>query len=345
MTATEGTTPRRILITGYTGFVGRYLAPRCAQRYPGAEIFGLSNRPPDEAFAAGASGASAIRHLQVNIADAESVRRAVAESQPDLVFHLAAQASVAASWSDPAGALLTNAGGAVHLLEGLHREGLHATRVLLIGSGEEYGVVRPEDNPIRESYPLWPVNPYAVAKATQDLFGYQYFAAYGMPILRVRPFNHFGPGQAPAFVIAGFAEQIARIEAGAGERALSVGNLEAGRDFLFVDDVVRAYIALADAGRPGEVYNVGSGTPHSIRQILDLLLSFAHTPIEVRVDPQRFRPADVPLAYADTTRLREHTGWAPEHTLEDSLRITLDGYRAQVRQQSQQDRVNEETSG
>lgn len=327
MTATSTATPARILITGYSGFVGRYLVRRCAEHYPAAELFGLSNRAPDQTPTDDDPGAPVVRHLQVDIGDADAVRHALAESRPDLVFHLAAQASVAESWTDPAGTLAINAGGAVHLLEGLHTEGLHETRVVLIGSGEQYGVVQPEDNPIRESQPLLPVNPYAVAKATQDLFGYQYFAAYGMPIMRVRPFNHFGPGQTPTFVIAGFAEQIARIEAGGAEPVLHVGNLAAQRDFLFVEDVVRAYIAIADEGVPGAAYNVGSGTPHTIKEVLDILLSFTPAPIDVRVDPQRFRPIDAPLAYADTALLREHTGWTPQHTLRDALFATLESYR------------------
>src|SRR5690242_3206303 len=188
MTATQTNTPARILITGYTGFVGRYLVRNCAERYPQAELFGLSNRAPEHPANAGdaamsaMSAMSAIHHLQVDTSDADAMRHALATSRPDIVFHLAAQASVAASWSDPATTLLVNAGGAVHLLEGLHAADMHDTRVLLIGSGEQYGVVRPEENPIAESHPMLPVNPYAVAKAAQDLFGYQYFAAYGLPV-------------------------------------------------------------------------------------------------------------------------------------------------------------------
>lgn len=333
MPTTETTTSPRILITGYSGFVGRYLVRECAKHYPGAEIFGLSNRPSDDSRG-DSHTEPAVRHLQADIGDADQVHGALAVAQPHIVFHLAARASVADSWSDPAATLQINAGGAVHLLEGLRAEGLTQTRVLLIGSGEQYGIVRPADNPIREKHPMLPVNPYAVAKVAQDLFGYQYFAAYGMPVLRVRPFNHFGPGQASAFVVAGFADQIARIEAGQAEPVLTVGNLAAQRDFLFVDDVVRAYIALANAGHPGEAYNVGSGVAHSIRQILDILLSFARVPIEVRVDPQRFRPIDVPLAFADTSLLREHTSWTPQVTLRNALLLTLDGYRQQAATQA-----------
>lgn len=320
--------PARILITGFSGFVGGYLVAHCQTRYPEAQLFGLTQ----------SLEASAAAHTQVHeagrllvpliadVAQPQQVHTAIAEARPDLVFHLAAQPSVAASWSNPVQTLAVNAGGAVNLFEALRAERL-APRIVLVGSGEQYGLVRPEENPIREDCLPRPANPYAVSKVAQDLYGYQYFVAYGLPILRVRPFNHFGPHQNAAFVIASFARQIARIEAGQAEPVLLVGNLEAQRDFLPVEDVVRAYSAIADLGHPGKAYNVGSGQAYSIRAILDALLALATVSIEVRTDPARLRPADVPLLVADTSRLREHTGWAPSDDTEGALRRTLDYWR------------------
>ncbi|MGH2517120.1 MAG: GDP-mannose 4,6-dehydratase, partial [Ktedonobacterales bacterium] len=190
-----------------------------------------------------------------------------------------------------------------------------------------YGLVHPDENPIREDCLPRPANPYAVSKVTQDLYGYQYFAAYGLPVLRVRPFNHFGPRQTDAFVIASFAHQIALIESGQAAPVLLVGNLDAQRDFLPVEDVVRAYIAIATSGQPGAAYNIGSGQACSIRQILDALLALATVPIEVRTDPARLRPADVPLLVADTARIRTDTGWTPSDDLDAALQRTLDYWR------------------
>ena len=257
------------------------------------------------------------------------VRAAITGAHPDWIFQLAGQASVAASWNDPATTLAINAGGAVNLLEAVRAEEL-APRIILVGSGEQYGAVPAEDNPIKETYPPAPVNPYAVAKQTQDLFGYQYWISYRLPIIRARAFNHFGSFQDDAFVVASLAQQIAEIEAGHRPPTLLVGNLAAQRDFLPVGDVVRAYIALAERGTPGSVYNVGSGAARPISELLDILLSFATCPVEVQRDPARFRPVDSPLIEADTSRIRAETGWEPQIPLDLALRETLDYWRAKT---------------
>ncbi|HEX9414436.1 MAG TPA: GDP-mannose 4,6-dehydratase, partial [Ktedonobacterales bacterium] len=248
---------------------------------------------------------------------------------PDLVFHLAAQSSVAASWADPARTLAINAGGAVHLLEAIRAASL-APRIVLVGSGEQYGVVHPEDNPITETTAFRPVNPYAVAKVAQDLFGYQYFVAYGLSVVRARPFNHFGPRQEATFVISGFAQQIAQIESGQAEPILFVGNLQPQRDFLPVEDVVRAYVALAQRGHPGEAYNIASGQPRSIGEVLERLLSLARVPIRIQEDPSKLRPTEAPLLVGDATHLRTDTGWAPSVDFDVALGETLDYWRAAV---------------
>jgi len=318
--------PSRILITGCTGFVGGYLVEHCRIRYPQAELFGLTGHPT---LHTALPGMSDVRLSVADITQPEVVRQVVAEVKPDLIIHLAAQSSVSASWKDPSGTLRVNAGGTIHLLEALRSEQL-TPRVVLVGSGEQYGMVHPEDNPIREECPFRPANPYAASKAAQDLYGYQYFVAYGLPILRARPFNHFGPRQTSTFVIANFARQIALIEAEKAEPVLSVGNLQARRDFLPVEDVVAAYLAVAEQGRPGEAYNIGSGQARSIRAMLDLLLTFARRSIQLREDPARLRPVDVPLLEADTSRLRADTNWRPAVQFESALQRTLDYWRTVV---------------
>ncbi len=316
--------PSRILITGYSGFVGGYLVEACRAAYPDATIVGLSEHPPHPVPPPPLRD---VTPLMADITHPDAVRQAVAQVRPDLVFHLAGQPSVAASWADPVRTLQINAAGAVHLLEALRAERPEA-RVVLVGSGEQYGMIRPEENPIREDCPFRPANPYAVAKAAQDLYGFEYFVAYGMPILRVRPFNHFGPRQAGAFVIASFARQIAAIEAGKAEPVLQVGNLTARRDFLPVADVVRAYLAVAARGAPGAAYNLGSGQARAIQEILDLQLARSHVAIRIQEDPARMRPVDVPVLMADTTRLRADTGWAPSLDFTAALEQTLDYWRA-----------------
>jgi GDP-4-dehydro-6-deoxy-D-mannose reductase len=318
--------PSRILITGCTGFVGSHLVQQCRKRYPQAELFGITGH---QTFQTVTPGMSDVKILVADITQSEAIRQVVALSRPDLIIHLAAQSSVSASWKDPFGTLEVNAGGVIHLLEALRSERV-SPRIVLVGSGEQYGLVRPEDIPIREECPFRPANPYAVSKATQDLYGYQYFVAYGLPVLRARPFNHFGPRQTSTFVIANFSRQIALIEAGRTEPVLSIGNLEARRDFLPVEDVVAAYLAIAEQGQPGEAYNVGSGQARSIREILDLLLSFARVPIQLREDLARLRPIDVPLLVADTSRLRAGTNWKPVVQFEFALQQTLDYWRTVV---------------
>lgn len=317
--------PSRILLTGCRGFVGSYLVERCHERYPQAQLFGLTRH----VVSPGERAPGNVQLLYADMTRQDEVQGVVTQVRPDLVIHLAAQSSVAVSWKDPLGTLKVNAEGTVYLLDALRSEKL-TPRIVLVGSGEVYGMVRFEENPISEERPFRPANPYAVSKAVQDLYGYQYFIAYGLPILRARPFNHFGPRQASAFVIPNFARQIALIEEGKAEPLLKVGNLQARRDFLPVEDVVDAYLALAEHGQPGEVYNIGSGHARSIRSLVDLLLSFARVPVEIYEDPALLRPVDVPLLEADTSRLRRQTGWEPRLPFEKALHSTLEYWRSVV---------------
>lgn len=321
----EKANPSRILITGFAGFVGSYLAKRCRTHFPQAKLFGLYNRATSLPTA---DAAAYITTLQVDITKANELRAALAHTQPDLIFHLAAQSSVTLSWSDPVRTLEVNTLATLHLLETLRQQ--HSlTRIVLIGSGEQYGIVQMHENPISEDHPLKPTNPYAVSKAAQDLYGYQYFTAYGLPVIRIRAFNHFGPHQPDTFVIANFARQIALIEAGKTAPVIKVGNLQAKRDFLPVEDVVAAYIAVAERGHTGEAYNVGSGKARPIKEILDYLLSCARVPIQVIEDPARMRPVDIPVLEAAISRIQAHTGWLPIKPFESALDATLDYWRSQ----------------
>ena len=321
--------PGRILITGASGFVGGWLAEACHRAYPEAVIFGLGHSSAAEAPQV--PHALPLTLLEADITDAEQVRAVVAQARPELVFHLAGQASVAASWADPAHTLAVNAGGAVRLFEALRAEELLGSRVVLAGSSEQYGNVTAAENPIGEETPFRPATPYAVSKAAQDLYGYQYGVAWHVPVLRARSFNAFGARASGAMVVSNFARQIALIEAGAAEPVLRVGNLAARRDFLPVRDVVAAYLALAERGRAGEAYNIGSGRARSIEEVLHALLAQARVEITVRPDPARFRPVDVPLLVADTTKLRRETDWEPREDFTRAIEETLEYWRQTVR--------------
>ncbi|MBF6592331.1 MAG: GDP-mannose 4,6-dehydratase [Ktedonobacterales bacterium] len=321
-----------ILITGYTGFVAPHLAAACARRYPRARLFGLTHhavpRPaaPERPPAGVALMPGAVTEVAGAITDGARWREVLRETRPDVIFHLAAVSSVAASWRDPAHVLEVNAGGFIQLAEAVRLEGV-APRIVVVGSGEQYGLARPEEMPITEDTLPRPANPYAVSKVAQDLYAFQYYRAYGLDTVRARPFNHFGPGQSADFVIASFARQIATMETGEVPPVLLVGNLSAQRDFLPVADVTLAYLALAERGVAGEAYNIASGVARSIESILHTLLSLTSIQVEIRVDPARLRPVEVPVLRADTTRLQRDTGWQPTVSLEEALRATLDYWR------------------
>jgi GDP-4-dehydro-6-deoxy-D-mannose reductase len=250
------------------------------------------------------------------------------------VFHLAAMASTGQSWRDPAATLQTNITLQVNVLQAVVNLGL-GCRVIVVGSSEEYGAVAPHDLPIDEETPYRPMNPYAVSKVAQDMLGLQYYLSHGMDTIRVRPFNHIGPRQSLGFVAADFASQVAHIEVGLQEPIIHVGNLEAERDFTDVRDVVRAYHLLALHGRSGEVYNVGSGQSHAVHEMLDAFLAESIVPIEVRPDPARMRPSDIPRVVCNYGKLSACTGWRPEFTFRQSLMDVLEYWRSEVLQEQE----------
>jgi GDP-4-dehydro-6-deoxy-D-mannose reductase len=200
-----------------------------------------------------------------------------------------------------------------------------------VTSNEVYGLVGPDDLPIAEATPFRPNNPYGVSKVTQDVMALQYWLSHQLPTIRARSFNHIGPGQADDFVASAFARQIAEIEAGQRPPVVTVGNLEAQRDFTDVRDVVRAYWLLVTRGEAGQAYNVGSGQARSARWLLETLLSLTPVSVEIQLDPNRLRPSDVPLSVCSNRRLVEATGWQPQINIQQSLQDLLDGWRKEVR--------------
>jgi len=243
---------------------------------------------------------------------------------------LAGEPNVPLSYSSPWETFERNVLTQVNLLEAV-REMAPRPRILVVGSAEEYGLVRSEDLPVRENTPLRPDSPYGVSKIAQDMMGLQYYLRYNIPVIRARAFNHIGARQTERFVASAFARQIATIEAGLEPPIMSVGNLSAQRDFTDVRDTVRAYYLLLKHGEPGEVYNIGSGVAHGIDELLDILLSFVDIEIDIQVDTARLRPSDVPIRRCDYSKLYAATGWEPSISFEEGLEYTLDYWRDKVR--------------
>jgi GDP-4-dehydro-6-deoxy-D-mannose reductase len=263
---------------------------------------------------------------QCDLRDGKGLRELVTRLQPGWVFHLAALSSPAASWDDPGGTIATNAEMEANLLSSLIAID-PMPRVVIVGSGDEYGHPPGRARRLSEDAPLQPITPYGVSKVAQDLLGLQYFLSHGLPVIRVRPFNHAGPRQSADFAIASFAQQIARIERGSQPPFVKVGNLEARRDFTDVRDIARAYLLAIEKGKPGEVYNIGSGKAPRLREILDLLLKQTRVKVRLEVDASRKRAAEAAVYVCDPRRFQRLTGWRPQISLARMLRDTLAYWR------------------
>lgn len=318
----------KVLITGITGFVGSHLAEYCLALDEPVEVVGIcrwrSRRENIEHLG------DAVEMHECDLRDASSVQKLLADVRPQRIFHLAAQSYVPSSWNAPAETITTNVIGQLNIFEAMREIDLDA-RIQIAGSSEEYGLVHPHEAPITEDNPLRPLSPYAVSKVAQDTLAYQYHQSYGLQAIRTRAFNHTGPRRGDVFVTSNFAKQIAGIEAGLREPVMHVGDLTPERDFTDVRDIVRAYWLCLEHCEPGEVYNIASGKAYRIQQVLDMLLAHSDVDIEVRQDPARLRPSDVPLLLGDNSKFYKATGWKPEIPFEQTAADLLDYWRERVR--------------
>ena len=315
----------KALITGVKGFVGSYLAEYLAASE--MEILGLSPSGESEDNIGSIKGR--LHLYDADLRDASSVTAIIEEVKPDLVFHLAAQASVSRSWQDPEGTLVNNIVGQLNLLQAVIKADINP-RILILGSNEEYGSVPIDKLPVREDYPLRPINPYAVSKVAQDMLGYQYYASHKLQCIRVRPFNHLGPRQSETFVSASFAKQVAKAELGLSEPVIHVGDLTIKRDYTDVRDIVRGYLLLITKGEPGEVYNIGSGRMTTIGAILDFFVRRSKVSLSIKQDPELLRPSDAPATLSDCSKIRSQTGWEPKVPVEQTLADILEYWRERV---------------
>ena len=318
----------RILITGVAGFVGRHLFNRLCTQYPAAIIHGTAIEQPPQ------MGNDRLHYHVIDLKNYDAIYNLIAEVQPDQIYHLAAQSSPRKSFLIPWETLENNIKAQLNIIQACIDLALQP-RILVISSAEIYGPVQPDQLPIHEDSPLRPTNPYGVSKVAQDMLGLQYYLSHKLPIIRVRPFNHFGPGQSEGFVASDFAAQIARIEMGLQKNVIEVGNLSAERDFTDVRDVVQAYTMIMEKGIAGEVYNVASGKPYSIQYLLDNLLKCSETAIQVQIDSARMMPIDVPIVRGDATRLQTLCGWQPIIPFETTLVDVLNDWRNRIRLSTQ----------
>jgi GDP-4-dehydro-6-deoxy-D-mannose reductase len=311
-----------VLLTGGTGFVGRYLSRALATRLPGAKLV-LLCRPGEKPERAG------VQYLTAELTDEASVKSAVDRVRPDLVLHLAAQASVDEAIGGAEQTWRVNFCGTMWLASAIARVSPQAT-FLFVSSAEVYGA-NFRSVPVGEDTPLLPINPYARAKAAAEAMLADVLPQSARLII-ARSFNHTGAGQDERFALPAFAAQIARIERGEKEPRLRVGNLSAERDFLDVEDVIDAYLRLIEAaGLPQRAtFNVASGQAHAISDMLGRLQALARTRFEICLDPDRLRASDIPCSVGDASKLRGATGWAPRRSVDDMLSRLLDHWRERV---------------
>jgi GDP-4-dehydro-6-deoxy-D-mannose reductase len=304
------------LVTGAAGFAGSHLIDLLTGG--GAEVIAW-HRPGGSPPRAGSAG---VRWEAVDLLDARQVDEAIARTRPSAVYHCAGAAHVGRAWDSTTPTFATNVLGTHHVLQAIERSGTNA-RVLVPSSALVYA---PAGEALTEAHPLRPDNPYGLSKLAQEMLAAR--ANGALAVTLPRPFNHIGPRQDPHFVASGFARRIADIEVGRWAPEISVGNLEARRDLTDVRDTVRAYQMILERGQPGRPYNICSGRAISIRELLDLLIARARVPVEVKVDPARYRPNDTPLLLGDPSRVRDELGWTPEIPIERTLDDLLEYWRS-----------------
>lgn len=309
----------KAFITGIEGFAGKHLAAYLLGR--GVDVSGSYFRKEDLTGLA-----QPVQLLPCDIRDYRRLLGVLDAARPDQIYHLAAQSSARISFDEPRLTFEVNTLGTLNLLHAVWELGIEP-RILLVSSCEVYGEV---ESAAREDSPLNPLTPYASSKAAAEQIAQQYHRHFSLTTFIVRPFNHTGPGQSPIFALSSFAKQIAEIEKGAEEPYLFVGNLEARRDFLDVRDIVRAYHLVAEMGEEGEVYNVSTGKPCSIAEVLEILLALSEEEIEVKVAEERLRETDAQLLSGDRGKIARATDWGPQLSLEQTLRDLLDFWRQRI---------------
>jgi GDP-4-dehydro-6-deoxy-D-mannose reductase len=314
----------RILVTGITGFAGGHLAEALLVR-PGVELHGVSRRArwPGEWHHL----EERVRLWSCDLSDRAGLAAPLEEIRPEQIYHLAGYAHVGKSFQEPDAAWHGNTLATRRLYEAIVHWG-GRPRILFVGSGLIYGDPDKAELAHAEDSTWRPASPYASSKAAADLVSFEFSRTAGLDIVRARPFNHIGPRQSPEFAVANFARQIAAAEYGRHPSFLETGNLQTQRDLTDVRDTVRAYILLMEQGRTGEAYNVARGEAHTMQSVLDRMLALSRVPIEVRRRDHLVRATENAVIRGDTAKLRRETGWTPAYSLDQTVRDTLNYWRA-----------------
>ncbi len=310
---------KRALIIGICGFVGEYLADELFNN--GIEVYGADIKE--------GLTKDYVNFVKLDLLSKADINRVLTEVNPDYIINLAAISSVKFSWSEPALTFDVNVKGVINIFETI-KELKIKTRLLLIGSSEEYGITGEINCSINETSPLNALSPYGISKITQESIASMYNKIYGIDLVMVRAFNHVGPKQKIGFVIPDFANQIAKIEKNNSNAEMYVGNLKAERDFTDVRDIVRGYRLLLEKGVSGEIYNIGSGKTYSIENLLHKLIYKSTKKIEVKIDKAKFRPIDTPKIVCDNNKIKADVGWIAKIEIDKTLDDILDYCRSNI---------------
>ena len=315
----------RVMITGGFGFAGSHLAEYLLDQ--GHEVVLLA-RPE------GNSGPAEQLRGRARIATADlrgfaALRSILDDTKPERIFHLAAFSSVIESTRDPRHCYEINFDGTLNLLEAWRQLGFDS-RMLLVSSSNVNGVSPGADQPLPETSPLRPENPYGGSKAASEFLAMQFGFSYGLPVVRARPFQHTGPRQSPAYVCSGLARQVAEIEMGLRPPVLEVGNPKVSRDFSDVRDIVRGYTLLVEHGRAGEVYQLCSGQAVPVSHIIESLTAGSHVSVEVRINPEKTRGGESPVLWGDPEKARSEAGWFAQFSLKQTLDALLAYWKEHV---------------
>jgi GDP-4-dehydro-6-deoxy-D-mannose reductase len=327
-------TNKTILITGISGFVGGHYSSFLCNTRKDWTIHGMSRSKPSWDFLPNTDTIlDSINFHQVNLLDEKKTIQIIKEINPDYILHLAALSSVAESWQEPRSAFLNNTNAFLNVVESVRLTN-NQCRILSVGSSEEYGIVNPKDLPLKEDCYNRPSNPYAVARVAQEDLANIYARGYGLDICCTRSFNHIGPGQQNKFVISSIAKQFAEIIIKKTAPVIVIGNGTIIRDFIDIDDVIRAYDSIFLNGRKGEIYNVCSGTGHTIVRIVQMYSEMLDVPVHIKQQNDLIRPIDNPVLFGDYEKIKEQTGWEPQVSLDKSLSKIYEYWYTKLKQET-----------